>query len=135
MTIADSLEALLEEYILPNHPLLFDYKGWREEHLWTLEVDDLYRENIPNLRIVFDNMRKDGRAFVRREEMITMFTETIQIGATEGQVNMAFAYSKMQFVEELEYIANYHRMQFVEFLDFLARLSFLVWPDDDESLD
>ena len=47
---------------------------------------------------------------------------------------MAVAYSKMWFVEELEQMQSYKRMVFVEFLDFLARLSFLVWPDDDEDM-
>ena len=64
-----------------------------------------------------------------------MFTETVKIGATKEQVVMAFAFSKMQFVEELEQIKVYERMVFVEFLDFLARLAFLVWPGDDETLD
>ena len=48
---------------------------------------------------------------------------------------MAFAFAKMQFVDELELMGNYQRMTFVEFLDFLARLGFLAWPDDDEELD
>ena len=48
---------------------------------------------------------------------------------------MAFAFAKMQFVDELELMGNYHRLQFVEFLEFLARLACLVWPDDDEELD
>ena len=47
---------------------------------------------------------------------------------------MSIAYSKMWFVEELEQMQNYKKMVFAEFLDFLARLSFLVWPDDDEDL-
>ena len=87
--------------------MVFDYKEWREEHLWITEVDDLYKENIPKLKVIFDGLKRDGRVFVRREEIVKMFTEQIQIGATEAHVNMAFAFSKMQFVEELEQIAIY----------------------------
>lgn len=137
-TLAESIEALIEQYIIPNNPLIFDYKDWREEHLWITEVDDLYKENIPKLKVIFDSLKRDGRVFIRREEIVKLFTEGPvhqQIGANETQVNMAFAFSKMQFVEELEHIAIYERMQFVEFLDFLARLAFVVWPDDDETLD
>ena len=66
-TIADSLEKLLNEYILVNNPMEFDYQVWREENLWSLEIDDLYKANIPKLRDIFDGLKRDGRVFVQRE--------------------------------------------------------------------
>lgn len=41
----------------------------------------------------------------------------------------------MQFVEELELIDNYERLFFVEFLEFLGRLAFLIYDNDEETLD
>ena len=50
-------------------------------------------------------------------------------------VTLAFAFSKMQFVEELEQIENYEKLYFVEFLEFIGRLSFLIYEGNDEGLD
>ena len=50
-------------------------------------------------------------------------------------VTLAFSFSKMQFVDELEQIDNYERLFFVEFLEFIGRLAYLVWPSLEESFD
>lgn len=47
-------------------------------------------------------------------------------------VTLAFSFSKMQFVEELELIDNYHKLFFVEFLEFLGRLAFLLESPNEE---
>ena len=54
---------------------------------------------------------------------------------TLDTVTLAFAFSKMQFIEELELIDKYEQLVFVEFLEFLGRLSFLIWDSVDETLD
>ena len=55
----ESLEALYQEFIIPNYDFSFDYKCWREEYLWNLDIDELYRENYENLKKVFENLKKD----------------------------------------------------------------------------
>lgn len=50
---------------------------------------------------------------------------------------MAYAFSKMQFIEEQDAKVkkNYNQMRLVEFLEFLGRLAFLIWEDQDENMD
>ena len=43
------------------------------------------------------------------------------------EINIAFAYSKQIFVQEMEDIAKYKSMVFVEFFEFLARLGELKY--------
>ena len=51
-------------------------------------------------------------------------------------VTLAFSFSKMQMIDELELIDNYKQMLFVEFLEFLGRLAYLLWYDiPDEPLE
>ena len=91
-TLAESIEALIEQYIIPNNPLIFDYKDWREEHLWITEVDDLYRENIPKLKVIFDSLKRDGRVFIRREEIVKLFNKSkksrrnVLMGKSPGEI-------------------------------------------------
>ena len=58
-TMHESLEALYQEFIIPNYDLSFDYKSWREENLWNLDIDELYRENLESLKKIFENLKKD----------------------------------------------------------------------------
>lgn len=49
---------------------------------------------------------------------------------------LAFAFSKMQMIDELELIDNYKQLFFVEFLEFLGRLAYLTWYEQqDEPLE
>ena len=48
-TIADSLERLLVEHILPMGYLKMDSQRWRWLFLWILPVDDILKANIDNL--------------------------------------------------------------------------------------
>ena len=94
----------------------------------------MYKANYNDLKKIFDSWKRSGNSFVKFDDILKVFIKQIEWDATEQQVTMAIAYSKMWFVEELEQMQSYKRVVFAEFLDFLARLSFLVWPDDDEDM-
>ena len=43
--MAESTEKMITEYIIPNSIQHMDWQSFRDDHLWTLEVDDLYKAN------------------------------------------------------------------------------------------
>ena len=44
-TVAESCEKLILEYIIPNTIEKMEWQPFRDNLLWTLEVDDLYKFN------------------------------------------------------------------------------------------
>ena len=63
------------------------------------------------------------------------FIANLPLEVSMDTITLAFTFSKMQFVEELELIENYMKMNFVEFLEFVGRLAFLLWDNHHESLE
>ena len=44
-TVYSGLEKLVEE-VLEQKFSVYNWMGWRETKLWTMEIDDLYRSNL-----------------------------------------------------------------------------------------
>lgn len=42
--VVDGLRRLLDEELIPQVDL-YTWQGFREQHVWTLEMDDLYKSN------------------------------------------------------------------------------------------
>lgn len=115
--------------------MVFESVEWRKTFLWTLEVDDLLKANMDYLKKLF-NLIKRGSV-----SKVILFRDTVEyiaqhpIEVSHDQITLAFAFSKMQFIDELELIDLYEQMYFVEFLEFLGRLAYLIWDSRGENLD
>ena len=133
-SIADSIERLLLEYILPLGEQKMDGMEWRKTFLWHLEVDDLLKANMDSLKKLFALLKSKGGRYIELKKLHE-YVSTLPLQVSLDTVTMAFAFSKMQVVEELEKIELYEQLFFVEFLEFLGRLAYLIWDSHDEALD
>ena len=52
-TISASLEKILYEHVLPNHAMSIMGQQFRDDQLWTLEIDDLFKANMEALNHIF----------------------------------------------------------------------------------
>jgi hypothetical protein len=44
-SVAESCQAMIEDYILPNTCEVMPWQEFRDNQLWTLEVDDVFKAN------------------------------------------------------------------------------------------
>ena len=129
------MERILLESILPNANLRYESVEWRKVFLWTLPVDDLLKANMDNIKRVFGMIKKGPYNYLRFDD-VQNYIQNTDLPVSLDDITLAFSFSKMQFVDELELIDNYKQITFVEFLEFLGRLAFLIWYDNqDEPLE
>ena len=131
-TMSEAYERILVDHILPRAEMKFESVVWRETFLWNLKVDDLFKANMTNIKKVFDLIKRGASNFLKFKDTLD-YVNSLPIEVHENSVTLAFCFSKMQFVEELELIDIYQKLFFVEFLEFLGRLAFLIEFPNEES--
>ena len=82
-TIAEAVEKLIVDHVLPHSKLVHGYREWREEYLWTCEVDDLFKANLTNLRAIYDSWRVHGRPYVKFDDILKVFMEEVKLEVTD----------------------------------------------------
>ena len=87
---------------------------------------------MTNIKKVFDLIKRGASNFLKFKDTLD-YVNSLPIEVHENSVTLAFCFSKMQFVEELELIDIYQKLFFVEFLEFLGRLAFLIELPNEES--
>lgn len=69
-TMSQAVERILLDSILPNAQMKFESVEWRKTFLWTLEVDDLLKANMDNLKRLFAMIKKGIGQFLRFDDVI-----------------------------------------------------------------
>ena len=79
-TVAEGLRLLINDYIKPNVvpdvfvqgevPMLWQWQGWREEVLWTLEVNDVLSANLQSIKLLFNRYisEHNGHKIVKQQD-------------------------------------------------------------------
>mmetsp|Transcript_32354 Transcript_32354/g.42815 ORF Transcript_32354/g.42815 Transcript_32354/m.42815 type:complete len:151 (+) Transcript_32354:345-797(+) len=99
--ISVAVERILLEHVLPRGEIKMDSMKWREVFLWNLPVDDLLKANYDSLKRVFDMLKTRGTRYVSLKSMLDYVSE-LPLRVSLDTVTLAYSFSKMQFVEELE---------------------------------
>lgn len=119
---SDLLEKMLDEYVLAD-PETLSWWEYRQELMWTLEVDDLMKANQANLRKLYQSVQTTLKKTFTSEDAVNMVQNCPGLRLTEKETTLAFAYSKFIVVDEMAEIDNMHLLNFGEFNEFVARLS------------
>jgi hypothetical protein len=59
--MSDSVEKLIKEFIIPNSIEKMEYQRFRDEELWTLEVDDLMKQNLNAIDALYKTFALSGQ--------------------------------------------------------------------------
>ena len=108
---------------------------WREQKLWTLSVDDLYRSNQKELEKLYRYyfvQRKTKTLFL--EDAQNMFGATANLGLLPEHISQCWGMSKMTIENDISARHDYWRCSFAEFLEFFARIADLVYKERHSSL-
>ena len=129
-TIAGCLTRLLDECVFANDHRE-QWQEFRDEQLWTLEVDDLLRTNEDNLKFVYSKFFTQVKKYMEFDDVLKVFTKYAEkLNVSENLIKWCFGMSKMTVINEMTQQTKYTKMEFVEFLEFIGRLAHMKYKND-----
>ena len=112
----------------------YKFKPWqefRDDVLWSNEVDALYKANAVQLNKVYDKLfNVKSQQYEGLRNSIQLLTRDIDIGLTERNVKFCFGMSKMTIIDETNHLAEYNKLKYPEFLEFIGRLAHASLGDE-----
>lgn len=139
-SVSEALTVLLNKFILPHSEGKMAVQGFRDQHLWKLDVDDMLNANYQNIQAVFRQFCTRGTLVAKSFslenalDLVHLLNQTFPksfkyIADVNQKVTLAYSLSKMTIENEAQEFHKYHSMELVEFMEFLGRLSQLLFDD------
>lgn len=115
------------------------YQGFRDEHLWTLEINDILDANLTSIKTIYDKYVISQGPWMRYlsiKSCSDWLIEKAGLPITEADLLYYFGMSKMTIPEETKAGKQYEMIYFVEFLEMIVRASLeqKMVPDDIDEL-
>ena len=138
-TVAEGTRRIIEEFMIPNTCERMPWQEWREERLWNLEIDDLYKANKKGMDALYKFTKtgphsKDFGALTMTD-VCKMLNLAGYVGVeTEKIASCAYSLSKMTIVDDMEDFDDYNHLKKVEFYEFLGRVAELMQPGEERPL-
>ena len=134
-SVASGTRRFIVEHVLPNSCERMEWQEFRNNRLWTLEVDDLFKANEAGVAALY-LFAKQG-SHTKEWHALTMDDACFIIEAAgfpgqelQGLVGVAYALSKITIIDDMEDFDNYNSLKKVEFYEFIGRISELLFPGD-----
>ena len=138
--VSEALSVLLNKFILPHSEVKMPVQGFRDHHLWKLDVDDMLNANFQNLQTVFRQFCTRGTSISKSFslenalDLVHLLNQSFPksfkyIADVNQKVTLAYSLSKMTIENEAQEFHKYHAMELVEFMEFLGRLAQLLFDD------
>jgi hypothetical protein len=109
----------------------FPWQPFRDNELYTLEVNDLLDANKAKLRELFDSNCHKLKNQMTLKECQNLFIQQTSIFKLEAKVTYIFGMSKMTIQQTIKNFNHYFRIVFVEFLELIGRAAELKFKDSD----
>lgn len=123
------LDKFLNECILCD-PDTLSWWAFRQELLWTLEVDDLMKANSGLIKKLFTSVMNAHHKEYSLEDAVKMVAQCSNgLKLTDTDATLAFAYSKFPVTDEMQDIHNVEILTASEFYEFIARLAQIKFRD------
>ncbi|CDW71199.1 UNKNOWN [Stylonychia lemnae] len=106
----------------------------KQELIWTLEVDDLFKANMNSIKKLFQSVLTGLKRVFTLEDAIEMVLKASGLQMNIKDARVAHAYSKFLVVDEMENIDSLQLLNFGEFQEFIARLGQIKYGDPTMTL-
>ena len=109
---------------------IYDWHGWRQNELWTLEIHDLYHTNLKTMQKLwkFYFVAKKTK-IMSLQDVIDFYTGECNLDLLPEQLSSCWGMSKSTVNNDVKQRKQYYEAPFVEFLEFFARLARLKFRD------
>ena len=93
-TMAEAVNRLITQYIIPNTCEIMPWQAFRDNELWNLEIDDLFKANAEGIIAIYKKFKKSGkqRGMLDMGDCRTMLSE-IGFTGTDNEKKVCIAYS------------------------------------------
>ena len=74
----ESVEKLILDYLIPNTCEKMEWQEFRDNKLWCLEIDDLFKANLGTLQTVYKRFATLGnttKKILQKDDVVTMIEE------------------------------------------------------------
>ena len=128
-TVYEGVVKLVSEVLIPKYNN-YIWMGWRTDHLWTLEVDDLYKTNLAAMKKLYQFFFKVKKTTTfSMEDAVELFYNQVNLDLLPEQITNCWGLSKMTINNDIKQRTSYFIATFVEFLEFFARVAELKFKD------
>ena len=96
----EAAERLIVEHIIPNayQNFIMTGKEFRLENIWILAIDDLFRANIDNIKIIYNKFTNGMKKHINVDDLKEI-VEILEISTTEFKISYAFC--KTTIIDEM----------------------------------
>lgn len=127
-TVYEGVKLLID--VLKKRYDNYIWMGWRQDLLWTLEMNDLYKTNLTALTKLWKYyfvVKKTKILYF--EDAIEQFCHEVPLDLLPEQVGNCWGLSKMTVTNDIKLRKLYYEAPFVEYLEFFARVAELKFKD------
>ena len=117
---------LLDDHLL-RYINISDWKDFRHEALWNIEINNIMTTNIKAIQKLFREFCVKGRRYIDKTGAIKMTVIKSKFLQTDKDCIWCFGMAKMVCLQESCNSAKnfYNRLFYDEFLEFLGRLAYI----------
>ena len=84
------------------------WQGFRDNELWTIDVNDILEANLENLKKIYANYFSSVKKFITYDDVLSMCTKECDLDIPEKDIQQCFVMSKMAVTNE---VINYKQYQ------------------------
>eukprot|EP00347_Sterkiella_histriomuscorum_P021600 403333417 len=121
-----STRKIIENNLKPNSQFMTGQK-FRNQYVWTLPIDDLFRANNELVLKLYNKFTNLGKKWIELDDCLAIMAP-LQI--SEYSLKQCFAFSKMSIIDEMNQKEKYERMTISEFFDFIVRCAYIKYKDE-----
>lgn len=121
-TWTDSFEKLWEENVLPITEM-HTWQGFRDEQLYTVEVNDVLHANDELIRQVYQKYFTLNQKFMTQDDALDLFCSESECYLSTKEALYCYGMCKMTNPHENDHPEKYAKLQYVEFLEMIGRVA------------
>jgi hypothetical protein len=128
----DSVNKLLEEHVLPlANPE--PWQEWRDELLWTIDVNDVMEVNLPGIQKMYNQYKEPRKQHMTMGDAMNFMMKDTALGLIEKDAIFCYGMCKMSVILEQESMWQYKHLKFVEFLELIGRIAHQKFKDNPDA--
>lgn len=130
-TYEEAMSKLLEEHIFP-YANPDPWQEFRDELLWTIDVNDVLEVNLEGLKKVYTNYHEPRKKFMTMADALSLMMKDTTLGLIEKDAIYCYGMCKMSVILEQDNMWQYKQLKFVELLELVGRIAHQKFKDHPE---
>ena len=136
-TYLEAVQLVLDRYIKPNFKPM-SWQLFRDEELWTLEVNDVFETNLEGIMKLHNNYYTPTQRYMSDKDATNLLTKDGKLDLTYTQAKYCLSFCKMPIKDECAEFDKYRVLQPVELMEMIGRAAKAKFTNtvyDDEPLE